>query len=168
MHFFPTELSIIYRTIPKREDIFAIRSIVSSTEKFRTDEIEVAVELIEERLKKGEKSGYYFLFAEKDSGEVIGYTCFGPIACTIASYDLFWIAVKKEYQGRNIGGELLKRTEELIKKNGGKRIYIETSSREDYLPTRNFYLKNGYVIETILKDFYDENDDKVIFLKRLG
>ncbi|MCX7727084.1 MAG: GNAT family N-acetyltransferase [Chitinispirillaceae bacterium] len=166
MPFFSMISTFTYRNIPRPEDILAIRSIVSSTGMFRPEEIEVAVELIEERLKKGEKSGYYFLFAE-NGNEVIGYTCFGPIACTVASYDLFWIAVKKEYQRKHIGEMLLKKSEEIIKSYGGKRVYIETSSRKDYLPTRNFYLKNGYIIETILKDFYDEKDNKVIFSKRL-
>lgn len=159
-------LELHYRTDPQPEDILAIRSIVSSTDVFRIDEIEVAVELIEERLKKGEKSGYYFLFAENKS-EVVGYTCFGPIACTLGSYDLFWIAVKKEYQGNHIGKTLLKKSEELIKRYNGKRVYIETSTLESYLPTRNFYLKNGYIVDAIIKDFYDENNDKVILSKKL-
>ena len=50
---------------------------------------------------------------------------------------------------------------------GGKGIYLETSSTEKYIPTREFYLRCNYKIEAQIKDFYDDGDDKVIFVKRL-
>jgi hypothetical protein len=50
---------------------------------------------------------------------------------------------------------------------GGRRIYIETSSRAQYEPTRGFYLKCGYRQETILEDFYAPGDGKVIYVKAL-
>ena len=50
-----------------------------------------------------------------------------------------------------------------VAKMNGRRIYIETSSKPLYEPTRYFYLSNGYSIEATLKDFYDVNDHKVMF-----
>ena len=61
----------------------------------------------------------------------------------------------------------LKEAEKEIKRLGGRAIYIETSSKPLYKPTQKFYLDNGYRIEAILKDFYDLNDDKLIFTKQL-
>ncbi len=55
-------------------------------------EVEVAVELVQERLAKGLTSEYFFVFAEQD-GKRRGLYLFGPIACTLASYDLYWIVV---------------------------------------------------------------------------
>ncbi len=158
--------AITFRTIPGEADIIAIRSIVTSTGVFRPDEIDVAVELIEERLRRGVTSGYFFVFAE-ENGVTIGYTCFGPIACTVASYDLFWIAVKKSMHGRKIGSGLMEETERHIRTMGGKRVYIETSSRSDYVSTRQFYHRHGYRIEATIKNFYDDNDDKVVYSKEL-
>ncbi len=158
--------SLTFRTMPREADIAAIRSIVTSTAVFRPDEIDVAVELIEERLRRGVTSGYFFVFAE-EHGSTIGYTCYGPIACTVASHDLFWIAVAKEHHGKKIGSALMVETEKYIRIMGGKRVYIETSSRSDYLSTRKFYLKHGYTVEATIKNFYDDNDDKVIYSKEL-
>lgn len=155
-----------FRIVPNETDAAAIRNIVTSTEVFRPDEVDVAVELIEERLHRGITSGYYFVFAEQ-AGVVVGYTCFGPIACTVSSFDLYWIAVAKELHGKKIGSGLMTETEKHIASMGGKRVYIETSSRSDYLSTRNFYLRHRYVIEATIKDFYDTNDDKVIYSKAL-
>jgi ribosomal protein S18 acetylase RimI-like enzyme len=65
-----------------------------------------------------------------------------------------------------VGLILWEKVEKAGKEKGGKILYIETSSREQYNPTREFYLKNGYKIETILQDFYDDGDGKVIYSKK--
>ncbi|MEW5847130.1 MAG: GNAT family N-acetyltransferase [Bacteroidota bacterium] len=154
------------RTEPTPKDIEIVRNIVSSSGFFHDYEVPVAVELVQERIEKGEASGYFFVFADLN-GETISYACFGPIPCTKSSYDLYWIATRNDFRGNGVGKIVLKEAENQIKKFGGKAIYIETSSKPLYKPTQQFYLGNGYTIEAILKDFYDSNDDKLIFTKRL-
>lgn len=154
-----------------REDVVAadaarVREIVTSSGFFHDHEIDVAVELVEERLARGEKSGYYFLFAEID-GVAAAYCCFGPIACTVGSFDLYWIAVHQDYRGRGVGGELLRRSEAVMARMHGRGIYVETSSQEKYHPTRTFYEHNGYRVAAVLPDFYAPQDDKVIYVKRI-
>ena len=141
-----------------------VREIVVSSGFFSKAEIEVAVELVQVRLNKGIESGYHFLFAEEDK-KVVGYSCFGPIPCTVESYDIYWIAVQEDLRRSGLGVELLKKVEEKIKEMGGKRIYVETSSREQYEPTRSFYSRCGYRKEATLKNFYSPGDDKVIYLR---
>jgi GNAT superfamily N-acetyltransferase len=148
------------------DDIRNVREIINSSNFFSAAEADVAAELVEERLSKGLKSDYYFLFAELDS-RVIGYTCFGPIPCTIASYDLYWIAIHDEFRGQKIGKELLRRSEDIIIGLGGTRVYIETASRNQYEPTRAFYLRCEYREEAVLQDFYAPGDSKVIYVREL-
>ena len=145
-------------------DSSAIREIVSSTLFFNAEEIEVAVELVEERLKLGEASGYYFIFADID-GKTIAYSCYGPIPGTVSSFDLYWIAVHADYRGTGLGSLLLEASEAAIKEMGGQRIYVETSSRAQYEPTRGFYLSRHYQLEATLVDFYAPGDSKLIFVK---
>jgi len=140
--------------------------LAASTGFFSPEEIEIACELVEERLAKGEKSGYFFLFAET-GGEVLGYSCFGPIMGTRGSYDLYWIVVKDGYQGLGVGGKLIEETETLIAGRGGRRIYADTSSRPQYAPTRGFYRACGYEKEAELVDFYAPGDGKIIYVKVL-
>lgn len=158
--------NLIIRDEVYPEDVKNVRLLAQLSGFFTDEEIDVAVELVEERLNKGIKSGYNFIFAQLDD-IVVGYTSFGKIACTDASFDLYWIIVHKDYQGYKIGKTLLQRTEEEIKKIGGKRIYVETSSRAQYEPTRNFYLGQSYKEEAVFKDFYRVGDGKVIYLKIL-
>jgi ribosomal protein S18 acetylase RimI-like enzyme len=155
-----------FREEVKPEDCENVRQILVSSGFFSADEIRVAVELVEERLSKGLRSGYYFLFAEQH-GRRVGYTCFGPIACTKASFDLYWIAVHNEFRGLAIGQELLAKTLQGIVNLGGTRVYIETSSRPQYSPTRSFYSKQGFEPEAVLKNFYDDGDDKVVYSKTI-
>ena len=109
----------------------AVRRIVETTGFFRADEVDVAVELVDEALAKGEASGYHFVFAEVD-GIVVGYACYGPIACTLGSYDLYWIAVDPSRQGQGIGQILLLKSsrEEAVTSTSRPRAARSTHRRE--------------------------------------
>jgi GNAT superfamily N-acetyltransferase len=149
-------------------DPVSVRVLVDSTGFFYPDEIDIAVELVQERLDRGETSDYHFVFATGPGGEVLGYTCYGPIAGTAESYDLYWIAVRGTERGGGIGKGLLAESEERIRRVGGRRVYIETSSRDLYRPTHAFYERRGYRLEATLEDFYRPGDSKLIYVKVLS
>jgi ribosomal protein S18 acetylase RimI-like enzyme len=155
---------IVFRGEPAAEDVSGVRLILETTGVFYPHEIDVAVELVEDRLDRGVESEYYFVFAQIDD-DTVGYVCHGPITMTEGRYDLYWIAVRKDAQGMGLGGELLRRAELDILKRGGKIIYVETSSRDVYLPTRKFYLSHGYVKVARVPRFYGDDDDKIIYMK---
>ncbi|MEX0703578.1 MAG: GNAT family N-acetyltransferase [Planctomycetales bacterium] len=155
-----------FRTELRPGDRDAVREIVASTGFFRPEEIDVAVELVDERLARGPASGYHFVFAELD-GETAGYACYGPIACTLSSYDLYWIAVRQAARGRGIGRRILQQTESRVRAAGGTRLYIETSGRADYASTQAFYLRCGYRLEATLADFYAPGDDRLTYVRAL-
>jgi GNAT superfamily N-acetyltransferase len=143
-----------------------IREIVVSTGFFYDHEVEIAVELVEERLMQGEKSGYYFIFAEAD-GVTVGYSCYGPIASTRSAHDLYWIVVHTGFRGKGLGKLLLEETYTHARAMGCTQIYAETSGREHYIPTQQFYVSAGYTLESTNKDFYDKGDDKLVYVKWL-
>ena len=51
---------------------------------------------------------------------------------------------------------------------GGERIYIDTSSKPQYQPTRAFYEGIGYQLVARLTDFYAPGDDRMIYVKVLS
>jgi ribosomal protein S18 acetylase RimI-like enzyme len=155
-----------YRTEVQPLDPQRISDITESTGFFRPDEVEVAVSLAVDHLQEGEESGYHFIFAERDS-QVLGFACFGPVPCTVSSYDLYWIVVRPDHQGMGVGHSLLRLCEKEIRRMGGSRVYVETSSRGQYEPTRRFYLNSLYCQAAVLEDFYAPGDAKVIYLKVL-
>jgi GNAT superfamily N-acetyltransferase len=159
--------TLLFRYEPSETDTTAIRDIVASAGFFNAVEIDIAVELVEERLQRGEASGYHFVFAQTPKGHVIGYACYGPISGTKSSYDLYWIAVHADERGKGLGGVLMEKAERAMADMGAVRVYAETSSRAQYKPTRAFYQKQGYVQTALMEDFYDEGDGKVVFVKRV-
>jgi D-alanine-D-alanine ligase len=162
-----TDQDIQFRYDVCTDDRDTVRRLVESTGVFSPIEIDVAVELFDDRFSRGPTSDYQFLFADQGD-RTVGYTCYGPIALTAGSFDLYWIAVDRAMHGRKIGQKLLGRTEELVRQLGGRLVYIETSNRHQYAPTRGFYLRCGYQQAALLKDFYAPGDDKVIYVKELG
>jgi ribosomal protein S18 acetylase RimI-like enzyme len=148
------------------DDEQTVRDIVASTDFFSVAEQEIAVELVAERRAKGDESGYHFVFLDR-GGETLGYACHGPIPATASSFDLYWIAVAAAAQRQGLGRHLLLAAERAIAALGGTRIYVDTSSRPSYTPTRAFYVDMGYRIEAQLESFYAPDDGKVVFCKVL-
>ncbi|MFN2395162.1 MAG: GNAT family N-acetyltransferase [Bacteroidales bacterium] len=160
-------MEISFRKVIASNDLNRVRQITLSTGFFRDDEIEVAVELATEALDKGqEQSGYFFLFSMMGD-HTTGFVCFGPTPCTIGTFDLYWIVVDNNFRGNGTGKALMQQTERELIARKARKLYIETSSTDKYLPTRKFYENCGYAEEARLKDFYSNGDDKVIYSKVL-
>ncbi len=155
-------LSLHYRYEIEDSDRIAIREILESTGFFYEFEIVIAEELFDERKAKGDSSGYFFVFA-MDGDKAVSYSCYGPIACTRQSYDLFWIGTHADYRGKGVGKQILKETNKQVFDRGGRYLYAETSGRDQYAPTHQFYKSTGFDLEGRLRDFYDTGDDKLIY-----
>jgi ribosomal protein S18 acetylase RimI-like enzyme len=156
-----------FRDTARAADCHAVRALVERTGYFRADEVDIAVELVEERLCRGAASGYEFVFADGDK-TLAGYACYGRIPCTTTSFDLYWIAVDPRYQGIGLGRAIVAAVESRIAAAGGQRIYIDTSGKEQYAPTRAFYERLGFRCEARLADFYAPGDDRVIYVKAVA
>jgi ribosomal protein S18 acetylase RimI-like enzyme len=143
-----------------------VADLVAATGLFRPAEVAIARELVLAALERGAASGYRFLLADDASG-LAGYACYGPIDGTEASFDLYWIAVRPDLQGRGLGSALLADAEARIAAAGGRRIYVETSTTAAYAATRAFYAARGYRLEATLEGFYAPGDGKAILVKVL-
>jgi GNAT superfamily N-acetyltransferase len=159
-------MEIKFRTAPVKSDIKRVMEIVESTKFFYDHEVEIAAELVAERLSEGESTGYYFVFADVD-GITVAYSCYGPISMSKTSFDLYWIATHNDFRGKGIGKKLLEETCIQARKMGCQILIAETSGLDHYAPTRAFYVNNSFVLEARLKDFYAEGDDKLFYTKRI-
>ena len=55
-----------------------------------------------------------------------------------------------------------------IRQLNGRLLLIETSSLPHYELTRRFYLKHHYDQAAVLRDFYADGDDMVVFRKHFA
>ncbi len=156
----------VLRYEPRPEDRQALKELLESTGFFYAHEIEVALELLDDRLAKGTKSDYYFILADLE-GKLVGYVCYGPITVTEHRFDMYWIGVHQQWHGQGIGRALIQAAEAHMRELQGAYVYVETSSRPLYEPTRQFYLKCAYALVARVPHFYADDDDRMIYMKDL-
>ncbi len=148
------------------EDRQQLVGIIEGTDNFNAKEKSVAIELIDEALSKPNQE-YYNVYVFEAEGKILGYHCIGRRALTDGVFDLYWIVVAPNTQNLGIGKQLLEHTENFVKENNGRWILAETSSKDSYTATRNFYLRNNYSIVSQIKDFYSIGDNLIVFGKYL-
>ncbi len=142
----------------------AVVSLLTGTQMFRPGEVQIAKEVLDDGIRGG-PDGHYQSYVAVRGGEVLGWVSFGPTPCTIGTWDLYWIAVAASCQGQGIGRALMAFAESEIRSRGGRRVIVETSGRDAYIPTVAFYERIGYFREATLQDFYDIGDGKVVLTK---
>lgn len=155
-----------WREAVRESDIAAIRRLVAESGYFTGEETAIAAELVEERVRRGRISGYEFILTEI-GGRIAGYACFGPIPGTEQRFDLYWIVVDESHRGTGLGRRILARVEAAVRRQGGERLYAETSSTEQYAPTRAFYDATGFKKVAELPDFYRAGDGNLFYMKEL-
>ena len=145
-----------------------IHDILVATTRFTDEEVRCAMELVDLSFSQPEKGEYLVYVVESPDGGVQGYATYGPTPLTDGVYDLYWIAVDPRRQGQGFGQVLLRFVENEVRRQNGRMLLIETSSKESYGPTMRFYERSGYAEISRIKDFYRIEDDKVVFCKRVS
>jgi ribosomal protein S18 acetylase RimI-like enzyme len=165
-----------------------IQEIVVATGVFSRDEVQLALEVFDEGCGSGvaghgsrpqpatgnlqpavrsPQPDYEFIGAF-NGDDLLGYACFGPTPSTAGTYDLYWIAVHPAAQRSGAGAALMIEVERQLNERGARLVVVETSSRDDYAPTRSFYHKRGYSEAARLRGFYAPGDDRVVLTKRIS
>lgn len=91
-----------------------------------------------------------------------------PERLTDGTFNLYLIAVHKDFQAKGIGGEMLRYVESFLQSQGKRILLVETSGLPEFELTRKFYDKYGYHREAVIRDFYRDGEDKVVFWKKLN
>jgi len=147
----------------KPDDIKEIESMLRKVKNFNTEEVKVAVELIHAATDSTQSDYNVFLYIEDD--KILGYHCIGKRPLTDGVYDLYWIVTNPDYVNKGIGKKLLEHAELFVEQQNGRWLLIETSSKDSYEGTRNFYLRNNYTIVSEINDFYAVGDKLIVFGK---
>jgi GNAT superfamily N-acetyltransferase len=143
-----------------------VLDLLKGTGAFQAHELDVAMELVDVALTKPGQDDYHPYVLEQ--GEVLmAYACFGRNPMTRFTYDLYWLATRADQMRRGYARALFAFVEEEIRRRGGRLLVIETSSKESYGGSREFYSRIGCEFAASLPDFYDVGDDRVIYFKRL-
>jgi ribosomal protein S18 acetylase RimI-like enzyme len=156
---------MIRSTTPEETNLLV--TLTEETGVFKPHEVVALREVLDEYHLSNRDYGHRAVTYE-EHGIPIGFAYFAPAAMTDRTWYLYWIAVSKKIQAKGVGGSLLKYAEDEIRKANGRVLFIETSSLPHYDLTRKFYVKQGYETAAVLKDYYSDGDDMVVFSKRMA
>ena len=151
--------------VPK--DRTKLHSMLIETRAFNQEEIDVAMELIDLVLQDKKQNDYKILCMVDDEDQPVGYICYGLTPMTQGTFDLYWVSVDPNFQGKRVGSKLLDFLEQEVRKEGGRMILADTSSVPQYEKTKSFYLRNGFREVAKIPDYYYPGNDRVTFCKKL-
>jgi ribosomal protein S18 acetylase RimI-like enzyme len=151
-------------------DTDALVALTQATGMFKPLEIVALREVLDDYFAENQADGHVAIaFEDTAAGAIVGYAYYGPAPMTEGTWQLWWIAVEKNQQGRGVGSRLLRHVEDDIRVNHqGRILFIETGSLPHYELTRQFYRKFDYEQHALLKDFYAVGDSMVVFRKALN
>jgi len=152
-------------------DLTDLRDLLRAIGVFEEHEIRVAEELLDAavagdpdytvyvaELKPGDAS-------EQPARAVMGYVCYGLNPVTDALFDVYWIAVNPSMQRHGAGRALLLHAEACVRRAGGRGLVIDTSSRAEYQPAHQLYLRCGFKRVADIPDYYKPGDGLTMYMK---
>ena len=101
-------------------------------------------------------------------GEPVGFCYAAPEQLTDGTWNMLAIAVHPSKQGVGHGGAMVRRLEALLREEGHRVLIADTSGKDEFASTRQFYRKSGYSEEARIRHFWAKGDDKVVFWKLIG
>lgn len=146
-----------------KADLEALKAVLDSIELFPSEMLE---DMISDYFNNPESQDIWFTYVDNGNPIAIGYCA--PEKLSNGTFNLYAIGIKNDIQGKGIGSQMMHFIENLLKQNGHRILIVETSSTKDFELTRKFYEKLGYSKEAVLRDFWDEGDDKIIYWKKLN
>ncbi len=145
------------------KDLTGLKEVLDSSELFASEYLD---DMISDYFNNSDSDDIWFTYIDNDRPIAIGYCA--PEKLTNGTYNLYAIALRKELQGQGIGKKMMNFIEKLLSDSGKRILIVETSSLDQYALTREFYDKLGYRREAVIKDFWNDGEDKVIFWKKLN
>ncbi len=144
-----------------------LEALLHRIENFTSEEVSVALELVDAAIRDPRGSGYEVLVCDRVDEILLGYVCYGPTPLTDGTFDLYWIAVDPDCRGRGVGRLLHDAMLADLRARGARLVRLETSSQDSYDGTMRFYEALGYEVVSRVRDFYRPGDDLFTLFLRL-
>ncbi|BDA72395.1 hypothetical protein CAL7716_065610 [Calothrix sp. PCC 7716] len=143
----------------------AMTKVFAALNLFNNDELKFMSNLVDSYFDKTLGEGHYWIVSD-DNG-ITSAAYYAPESFGQDVYNLYFIGVLPNHQGKGTGSSILKYVENHLKKLGQRLLLVETSGLPNFEKAREFYLKNNYEKEATIREYYKEGDDKIVFRKKL-
>jgi len=145
-----------------QSDLTDLKQVLDSIELFPSELLD---NMIFDYLNNPETEEIWFTASENSRPISIGFCA--PEKLTEGTYNLYAIGVRRDIQGKGIGSKMMAYIEDYLREKGHRILIVDTSGTDDFRKTRRFYEKLNYNQEAVIRDFWKEGDDKVVFWKKL-
>lgn len=142
-----------------------MNELFASINLFQPEELEFMAELVDNYFKGDLGEGHYWIV--NDDKGLTSAAYYAPESFGQNVYNLYFIGVLPDKQGQGTGSLMLKYVENHLRELKQRLLLVETSGVASFEKTRYFYLKNDYEKEAVIREYYKEGDDKVIYRKKL-
>jgi ribosomal protein S18 acetylase RimI-like enzyme len=149
------------------DDVTPLVELARETGVFYDHEIDTLREVFDDYFHDANDNYGHRCFTARRDGRIAGFVYLAPVEMTDRTWEMWWIAVSKDLQGKGVGGEIMRAIEAELAEAGCRVLLIETSALPHYEPTCKFYLKHGYREVARIPDYYRDGDDKLIYSKRI-
>ena len=147
---------------PAPSDLPAIERVLEDTELFPTEMLEAMIEPFFNDADSQDR----WLVCEVDEVGVIGFSFTRPETLADGAWNLLAIGFRLAHQGKGYGAKLIAEVEKSL--HGERILIVEASGLDEFAATRRFYETQGYTREAVIRDYWADGDDKVIFWKALN
>ena len=146
-----------------KSDITDLKQVLDSIELFPSEMLD---DMIFDYLNNPETEEVWFTETEDGRPISIGYCA--PEKLTEGTYNLYAIGVRSDVQSKGTGSRMMNFIENYLKAKGHRILIVDASGADEFESTRKFYEKLGYNKEAVIRDFWKEGDDKIVFWKKLN
>lgn len=145
-----------------QSDIDGIKNVLDSCGLFPSEYLD---EMISDYFNNTDTQDIWFTYIDNNSPVAIGYCA--PEKLTNGTYNLLAIGVSESAQRKGIAHEMMNYIEQELKSRDGRILIVETSSGDAQIGARKLYQKIGYTQEAVIRDFWNDGEDKIVFWKKL-
>lgn len=145
-----------------KSDTDGLKKVVDSSELFPSEYLD---EMISDYFNNPDTQDIWFTYIDNNKQVAIGYCV--PEKLTDGTYNLLAIGVSQDTQRKGIASKMMNYIEQLLKQKDGRILIVETSSDDAQIGARNFYQKIGYTQAAVIKGFWKDGEDKIVFWKKL-
>lgn len=146
-----------------KSDIAHFKAILNTIKLFPVDMLD---DMMADYFDNPDTMEVWFTALEED--EVIGLGYCVPEKLTDGTYNLLAIGVRGDIHGKGTGRKMMVFIEDDLRQKGNRLLIVDTSGTESFRKTRKFYENLGYTKEAVIRDFWEEGDDKVVYWKKLN
>ena len=104
------------------------------------------------------------IFVAEQEGKIVGAITFYWQEWNMVGH-IGIIGVSKEAQGKGVGRKLIENVVEFARGIKIRKIYVDTSVENKN--AQIFYIKTGFYPEHIMKDYYKEGEDGIMFAMKI-